>query len=246
MIYINRNSVVAPQKLSHSTNKRNLYLALYDDKGNIRDRWNSIQENGIRVVRERLREMSKCCCAYCGKKIKGSDMDVDHFLPSHHFPYLSYCWDNFLPSCKKCNQNYKNKFIPEELKDKLIIDQCMANQVSDFDYIYDKERILNHLCTSSRVIDPSFDDIESHMVFNPEFYMYEVKTSIGEKTKEMFFDKYEFIEDLEKISSIVRRIVEKDCGYEFIMDQIDLYGYEFYYNKFYEYWKNEKVNERLK
>jgi uncharacterized protein (TIGR02646 family) len=246
MIPINRDSVITPNKLSQDTEKRKFYLDLYDSEGAIRSRWNTIQENGIRVVRERLREMSKGCCAYCGKKIKGSDMDVDHFLPSHHFQYLSYCWDNFLPSCKKCNQNYKNKFIPVEFKDKLIIEKCMISDVKKFDYIYDKETILKNLCVNGRIIDPTFDDVESHIVFNPEFYMYETKSSIGENTKEMFFDKYEFIEDLEKISNIVRRIVEKDCSYDFVMDQIDLYGYEFYYNKFYDYWKKEKANGRLK
>lgn len=74
------------------------------------------------------------------------------------------------------------------------------------------------------------------------FIMYETKTCIGKNTNEMFFDKSEIIEYLEKISNIVRKIVEKDCGYDFIEDQIDLHGYEFYYNKFYEYWKSEKEN----
>jgi len=246
MIAIDRTLVTTPNTLSDDAKKKKLYLNLYDSNGHIRERWNSIQENGVKVVRERLRSMAKGCCAYCGKRVNGSDMDVDHFIPSHHSPYLSYCWDNLLPSCKKCNQNYKNKFIPLELKGKQIVEQCMSNDITTSDYIYSKEVILQKLCGDSRIIDPTLDKIEDNLVFNPEFYMYETKTCIGEKTKEMFFDKYEFIEDLEKLSNIVKIIVEKNSGHQLIMDLIDLYGYEFYYNIFYQYWKNEKANGRLK
>jgi hypothetical protein len=41
---------------------------------------------------------------------------------------------------------------------------------------------------------------------------------IGENTKEMFLLSVSSICHLEKTSNIVRRTVEKDCSYDFIMD----------------------------
>lgn len=246
MIYFDRNLVNAPTKLSNDTYKKKIYLDLYDENNNIKPRWNNIRENNKRVIREHLINITNGCCAYCGKKIKDSDMDVEHFLPSHEYPYLAYCLENLLPSCKKCNQNYKNKFVPSEIKGKKIIEACMKKH-KKFDYIYDKQMILNDLCKNSRIIEPTFDNIEEHLVFNPEFYMYEAKSSMGENTKQMFFDKSEFIKELEEISAVVKEIVKMDRedNYEVIQYFIRLQGYAFYFNKFYEYWINEKENNRL-
>ncbi|MEG1254833.1 HNH endonuclease signature motif containing protein [Clostridium sp.] len=247
MISFDRSLITKPTKLLDNEYKKRIYLDLYDKDGNVKPRWNSIRENNIRVVRDYLINITKGCCTYCGKKIKDSDMDVDHFLPSHEYNYLAYCLDNLVPSCKKCNQNYKNKFVPNEIKGKKIIEACMEQELEEFDYIYDKDIILNELCSESRLIEPTFDNVEEHVNFNPEFYMYEAKTKIGENTISMFFDKSEFVGELEEISNMVKEIVEKnrDDNYEIIEFLIRAQGYDFYYNKFYEYWQNEKVNNRL-
>ncbi|MGL5086770.1 MAG: HNH endonuclease [Clostridium sp.] len=247
MIYFDRNRLSKPSKLLDNDYKKRLYFNMYDKNGKIKPRWNSIRENNKRIVREYLLSISDGTCVYCGKRVKDSDMDVDHYLPSHQYNYLAYCLDNLVASCKRCNQNYKNRFIPMELKDKQIIEMCMEKDIVDFDYIYNKQIILNEIATEGRILEPTFDNVDSHIKFNPEFYMYEAKTKIGQNTINMFFDKSEFVEELEEISNLVREIVKKhnEDSYELIQYFINREGYKFYYNKFYEYWMTEKRNNRL-
>lgn len=115
-----------------------------------------------------------------------------------------------------------------------------------YDYIYNKEEMLNNICRESRIIEPTFDDINNHLEFDPEFFFYRAKSNMGENTNLMFFDKPEFIEELEKMSEVVRKAVKKyDDSYSVIQYFIELTGYEFYYNKFYEYWRNEKEYNRI-
>lgn len=245
MIKYDRTLMKKPTKLCNDEYMREKYLDLYDGRNNVRKRWNTIKENGKRVIREYLLTLSNGCCSYCGKKINDTTMDVEHFLPSSKYPYLSYCIENLLPSCKYCNQNLKRDFFPSEIKDKKIIEECMKNHIGEYDYIYHKEIILNELCKESRIIEPTFDNIEDHLIFNPEFYSYDSKTKIGENTKNMFFNRSELEDELEKMSNLVRLIVEKGEDMTLLNSLIGIYGSEFYYRKFYEYWMNEKENNRL-
>ena len=72
--------------------------------------------DGISIIRKQLLKMSNSSCAYCGKKIGNSSLDVDHYLPLSQFQYIAYCWDNLIPACKACNQSSKRDFIPSSLK----------------------------------------------------------------------------------------------------------------------------------
>ncbi len=238
-----RNSVEAPSKLLDDSVKKDYYKNLRDEKNKIRDRWNTIQENKCKVVREQLLKLSDGCCAYCGKKIRGSEMDVDHFLPSFNFPYIAYCWENLLPSCKRCNQTYKHDYVPTSLKDQIIIEKCMKDE-KEYNLIYDECDVLS-LCENSRIIEPSRDTIEEHLEFNPEIYAYKYKSDIGKLTKEKFFNKAEVIEFLEKLSEAVKKLVESGCSFDVVQAFIDLDGYEFYYKSFYTYWMREKQAGRL-
>lgn len=153
------------------TKKIDFYENLRDANGKIQPRWNTTCKEGGKIskIRLRLLEMSENVCVYCGVKIDNVDMDVDHFLPSSKFPYLAYCWDNLLATCKRCNQNIKSGFFPDSLKSKKIIEDIL---LSDFehDLIYDKANILNNIAKNDRLIEPSFDNPEEHLAFNPEFY----------------------------------------------------------------------------
>jgi hypothetical protein len=64
------------------------------------------------------------------------------------------------------------------LKSKKIIEDIL---LSDFehDLIYDKANILNNIAKNDRLIEPSFDDPEKNLAFNPEFYLYESKKKMG-------------------------------------------------------------------
>jgi len=152
-------------------------------------------------------------------------MDIDYYLPSSKYPYLAYCFDNYLPSCKKCNQTIKKDFIPKTIKDKVIIEPILSNvYISDF--LYDKNLISNE-CKDHRLIDPSFD--------NTEFYFYENKTPIGKITADMFFNKRkEVAENYQEISFFIKELVVANLGKNMILHFIKLYGYEYVCLKFYD------------
>lgn len=44
-------------------------------------------------------------CAFCEcKPGEGGHIEVEHFEPKSLYPDLAFEWDNFLPSCRKCNE----------------------------------------------------------------------------------------------------------------------------------------------
>ena len=236
--------ILYPRKLKDAKEKVNLYTNLRNDDGKIHPRWNTIKHYGNTVVRDNLRLISDNCCCFCGCKVADSKMDVDHYLPSSQFPYLAYCWENLIPTCKQCNQTLKGDYYPDSLKDLVIIESCMTGEISH-NHIYDKDKIFE-LAKNDRIIDPTYDNVEDHLIFNPEFFSYQAKTNIGLKTNEMFFDREEVVRDLEGISNIAKAFVKEGSPKKLLIDIINLYGSEFYYYSFYEYWQAEKEAGRLR
>ncbi|MFY4776143.1 HNH endonuclease [Metabacillus sp. RGM 3146] len=55
-------------------------------------------------------------CAYCESRITHIDYgDIEHILPKSKNPELTFAWDNFTISCRKCNQSkadYDDKNLP--------------------------------------------------------------------------------------------------------------------------------------
>ncbi|MEK4698593.1 HNH endonuclease [Solibacillus sp. FSL R7-0668] len=241
---LTRTPDLLPEKLKDSSKKADLYLNLRDPKTKkIRPRWNTITEKKVKIVRENLSKLSEEECAYCGRRIVASDLDVDHYLPSSEFPYLAYCWENYLPSCKRCNQALKRDYVPPALKGKQIIESCMAATLK-YDYVYNASQLYK-LSNLERLINPAFDIIEDHLEFSPEFFYYKAKTKIGEKTNEIFFEDIQSQRFLEKISILVKGLVAQGVNWSSIQDLIDTYGSSYYYKKYWEYWMDEKLNNRL-
>lgn len=241
--------VKGPDKILDKPTLISNYKTLRGKNGKIIPRWNTMREKGEQIVRNELHEMSNGCCAYCGKKISCSDMDIDHFLPSSKFPYLSYCWYNFLPSCKLCNQSYKKDLSPKNLQHIKIIERCLKNEELEDKgvkivnpMLFTKKTVLNKMFAEDRIIDPSFDIIEKHLEFNPMMYNYKGKTNIGKKTADTFFSKVEVQESIEGVSNIVLRIVYEGNSYNLVRDLKITYGYEFYYDFYWSYWNEQKTN----
>ena len=227
--------------------KTGFYENLKDSYGDIYPRWNTTckDKDGKSRIRKRLSEMSDGCCGYCGDKVtKLGDMEVDHYLPSSKFPYLAYCWDNLIPSCRYCNL-IKSDFTPASLKGKKIGEHIVSDKYK-FDYIYDKRYLLTEITQDDRLIDPTFDDPEEHLEFNPEFYFYEAKTETGQITAKKFFNNHkELAEKWEQISLFIKKLVSDDVSEEIIHDYIKLHGCEYICVKFYAYWANEKQEGRI-
>ena len=228
------------------TNKRRFYQDLRKSDGTIRPRWNTTckHEQKTSEIRRRLLEMSNGSCSYCGKSLNDGEMDVDHYLPKEDFPYLAYCWDNYVPSCKYCNQIAKRNFTPPALQGMTIVEEIVAERYPH-DCIYEKENVLTRLAGHDRLIEPTFDDPEEHLEFNPEFFFYQAKTSIGQRTIATFFLHKEVSVKWEKMSLFIKNLVQLDAPRHVIQDYIAGNGYEFVCWKFYEYWLREKEEGRL-
>jgi uncharacterized protein (TIGR02646 family) len=92
-----------------------------DQKLNIPNHWSDKNKNN--TIKDTLFEMhhnGKCC--YCERKrTRKREMDVEHYRPkarvtdelSHKgYWWLAYDWNNYLWSCKSCNEGYKINQFP--------------------------------------------------------------------------------------------------------------------------------------
>ncbi|MDM8564697.1 HNH endonuclease [Candidatus Halobeggiatoa sp. HSG11] len=212
-------------------------------QGKIKPRWNTACKEGDKVskIRQKLLQMSNETCVYCGIKIDDVTMDVDHYLPSSLFPYLAYSWDNLVPSCKKCNQNIKSDFSPASLTGKKIVENILSDNI-EHELVYDKKQLLDSV--NDRLIEPTFDNPEEHLEFNPEFYFYENKTKIGEITIRKFFVHKEVAEKWEELSKFIKKTIinskNEQAALDMIKSFIELNGNEYVCLKFYQYWLQEK------
>jgi len=227
--------------------KRQFYKELHNKNGEVKPRWNTTckDTDQISKIRKQLLKMSNYTCAYCGVKLTNKTLEVEHFLPKAYpeFEYLAYCWENLLPACQCCNQT-KSSFMPESLKGYKIIENILQNDIENYTYTYDKQAILS-LCEYSRLIDPTFDNPSEHFEFDPEFYEFIPKTTCGEITCELFFNRHEEVATrLEDISLVVKdlclKIPNETELAESVQKIIKVNGYEFVYEKFLAYWLQEK------
>ena len=98
-------------------------------------------------------------CGYCGDVIPtpiGSDIskgDVDHFLPKAIFPEKTYEWENYIWSCKPCNQ-LKGEFHDDEHP---LLNPCSNDDCSQLVYIQStgqyvlNDSIKNDYCWKKRL-----------------------------------------------------------------------------------------------
>jgi hypothetical protein len=79
--------------------------------------------------------------------------------------------------------------------------------------------LLTEIARDDRLIDPTFDDPEDHLEFNPEFYFYESKTETGRITANIFFNRHkEVAEKWEKISLFIKKLVAEGISEEIIYE----------------------------
>ena len=213
----------------------------------------------ISDIRTKLLIMTNNSCAFCGKRISNDTLEVEHFLPSSEFPFIAYCWENYLPSCSTCNSRFKTTFVPEVLKTKIIVESIIVDKVNGklidgicsddqkFDYIYDRNLILGNITKEGRILDCTYDKVDEHLIFRPELHSYEVvrDSSIGTITKGKLFRHSSVEERFRKISKIVRNVIKRGDDFSSLEDFIELDGYDFYYIKYYEFWNNEKLAGRI-
>ena len=74
-----------------------------------------------KAERQEVYEKCRGHCAYCGKEISISEMNVDHLIPMEfYYAYYAVGIDidamhNFMPACRSCN-NYKSSMTLERFR----------------------------------------------------------------------------------------------------------------------------------
>lgn len=58
------------------------------------------------AVRDGLIKSSQGKCAFCECiPSEGGNIEIEHFKPKSEYPEFTFEWENFLPSCRKCNSS---------------------------------------------------------------------------------------------------------------------------------------------
>lgn len=66
-------------------------------------------------IKEVLFRSSNQKCAFCEMKPgESGNIEVEHFIPKSLYPESTYCWENLLPACRKCNGSKSDHDSVEE------------------------------------------------------------------------------------------------------------------------------------
>lgn len=151
-----------------------------DKKGE--KKWNSAF---WKESKEQLLVESNKKCAYCETPTRVVAYgDVEHFRPKSVYWWLAYSYENYLPSCGACNQEYKKDFFQlEDKKNKLAevnltatmtdtdlellaatltvdpVDDAQGKKLADFTKETAKEKAL--------LVNPYFDDPAKYFAYQP-------------------------------------------------------------------------------
>lgn len=216
------------QPKEYKLSKLAFYKNLKNSNGNVKPRWNnSPHKEFFEEIFEKIFDSE---CVFCGAKER--TLDIEHYLPTSKFPYLSYAYDNLLLSCKYCNQTLKRNISPESLDG---INYGEKYLIGEIDGIveYNKKKVLKNI--EDRLIEPTFDDIEKHIEFKYDTGVYIDKTNIGRITNTMFFSK-KTAEIINRIKYIVMLLVKENKGDDVLKEIIETHGYSYYYRTYFEYW----------
>lgn len=116
---------------------------------------------GHRSVKESLKSVHHCKCAYCERHLNGDFGAIEHFRPQGGYIdtqtgvlrkpgywWLAYDWDNLLLSCSECNTCYKRNHFP-------LTDENQRN-IANKDVSQEQPLLIN----------PAEEDPANHIEFN--------------------------------------------------------------------------------
>lgn len=135
--------------------------------------------------KEQLLAESNDKCAYCESPTRViSYGDVEHFRPKSIYWWLAYSYENYLPSCTSCNQEYKKDFFRLQDKTKQLkgirvtrrmvdstlenlaatltvdpVDDAQGRRIADFQSEVNGETAL--------LVNPYFDDPDEFFAYHP-------------------------------------------------------------------------------
>jgi uncharacterized protein (TIGR02646 family) len=129
--------------------------------------------DAVRMMLEKLFEQK---CAYCEGKIGvGGSWDVEHYRPKNRvaensthpgYYWLTYTWENLLPSCTHCNQRRRDRPSLTHAGGTAV------GKADQFPLANESERCMTHDgdLTTERplLLNPCLDEPELHISFAPD------------------------------------------------------------------------------
>lgn len=216
--------------------RRAWYADLRDNDGEIRRRW------GANAIRAGVSALAEGCCAWCGGRLE-KGWPVDHFLPKEHFPRLSYCWEDLLPSCHTCNTVRKRTYAPPGLTRDSLVDPALDPAPGE--RVYDPASLLPAL--DDRLLDPTVDDPAIHLQFQPALHGYLALTQVGTTTAGRMFAERDDAMRWKKLGDHVRWCVNHARSPDDLRVALDelvaLVGQRFYVEAYAAFWMAMPVAE---
>lgn len=105
-------------------------------------RWEVFRSAEVRQatnIVEILRRTFHGKCAYCEEN---SGSHVDHLIPKSVQPEGTYRWENLLPACPHCNQEYKGSSLEWSRNRKhMLLDPCIDEPLRFFDFLENNQQM---------------------------------------------------------------------------------------------------------
>jgi len=87
----------------------------------------------IKELKESIRSVNKTVCGYCGTN--DSPYQIDHFYPRKIFPVYSIYSFNLIPSCARCNSQYKGQKYISETGNRLFYNPYFDSFINEIQFL---------------------------------------------------------------------------------------------------------------
>lgn len=195
------------------------------------DHWN-YKVGGKCPARDSLQAMSAGCCAWCERRLEKT-WHVEHYLPRKEFPWLQYCWENLLPSCSDCNHAKRTVRVTARTSGTWIDPVLVGHQEGE-----PYEPVTALATIEDRLIEPSVDDPDVHLRFQPADCTWHDRSPVGYRTIEKLFSDRSYNERIQGISDLARDRAFGTASEELARTMLGLLGHETLYATLLAYWRS--------
>ena len=149
------------------------------------DRW--------KLAKEQLFFETRDKCAYCEAPTKSTyHGDVDHYRPKSIYWWLAYCYDNYLVSCRICNQSKADHFpiqngkmrgpaIRSNTTDAFIASKAGTIAPDPLNEAEVEELIRRHEQERPLLLNPYFDDPAEYFAWRADDVLKEIEVTPNSK-----------------------------------------------------------------
>lgn len=172
-----------------------------------------------------VKKLNILVCPYCNSRRihtfpNTTTADVDHLLLKSRFPLFALSFGNFIPSCKECNQSFKNQSTKKILNPRLEgFEKNAEFHILTVEDLFKKESknftidfIINSSHVSSDLINESIDVFKLKEIYNHKTILDEVKKTFN-NTRELRKSKINLYLEILDSSTTFEDLYEEKVGF---------------------------------